>query len=327
MRATFITAMCMGGAPAAHLLLLCCPGHGNVPMRHLFDRRLFHKVVLALEPEDQPPGEPAAELAARLPPYDVCFNAVADPDLAASFLDDMQALIDALDRPVLNPLARIAATRRDLAPALHAGIADLVVPAVRRLDGAALTALAAASDALAFPLLLRPTGDHGGDDLTLLHTADALRDHAAQAAAESYYLTDFVDYRSADGFFRKYRLVYVDGEVFPYHLAIAREWKVHYWRSAEEMAAQDWMRAGKFAPGCNRLTMINPSSSETNEALTNQPMVFAKIRPSLEPLPMWAMPPTRVANTSGAMIILIRRRNSIAIRFTSAAISARMSGR
>ena len=39
------------------------------------------------------------------------------------------------------------------------------------------------------------------------------------------------------------------------------------------------------------------------------------------------MPPTRVANTSGAMIILIRRRNSIAIRFTSAAISARMSGR
>src|SRR4029077_17022850 len=44
---------------------------------------------------------------------------------------------------------------------------------------------------------------------------------------------------------------------------------------------------GKFAPGCNRLTMINPSSNETIDALTNQPMVFAKIRPSLEPLPMW----------------------------------------
>jgi len=32
-----------------------------------------------------------------------------------------------------------------------------------------------------------------------------------------------------------------------------------------------------------------------------------------------------VANTSGAMIILIRRRNSIAIRFTSPAISTRLS--
>ncbi len=84
---------------------------------------------------------------------------------------------------------------------------------------------------------------------------------------------------------------------------------------------------GKFAPGCSRLTITKPSSRETNEALTNQPMVLAKIRPSLAPLPMWAMPPTRVANTSGAMIILIRRRNSIAIRFTLEAISPRMSGR
>src|ERR1700694_3721815 len=38
---------------------------------------------------------------------------------------------------------------------------------------------------------------------------------------------------------------------------------------------------GKFAPGCKRLTMTRPSSKETNDALTNQPMVFAKIRPSL----------------------------------------------
>ena len=38
---------------------------------------------------------------------------------------------------------------------------------------------------------------------------------------------------------------------------------------------------------------------------------------------MWAMPPTRVAKTSGAMIILINRRNSMATRLTLDAISAR----
>src|SRR5436305_952574 len=89
----------------------------------------------------------------------------------------------------------------------------------------------------------------------------------------------------------------------------------------------DWPAAGsvpgKFAPGCSRLTMTSPSSRDTNEALTNQPMVFAKMRPSRAPLPIWAMPPTSVANTRGAMIILIRRRNSMAIRLTSAAISTR----
>ncbi len=73
---------------------------------------------------------------------------------------------------------------------------------------------------------------------------------------------------------------------------------------------------GKLAPGCSRLTMTRPSSSEMNEAETNQPMVLAKMRPSREPLPIWAMPPTRVAKTSGAISILIRRRNSSATRLT-----------
>src|ERR1700761_3622388 len=84
---------------------------------------------------------------------------------------------------------------------------------------------------------------------------------------------------------------------------------------------------GKLAPGCSRLTITRPSSSDTSDALTNQPRVLAKMRPSLAPPPIWAMPPTSVANTSGAMIILIRRRNSIAIRLISAAISPRLSGR
>ncbi len=84
---------------------------------------------------------------------------------------------------------------------------------------------------------------------------------------------------------------------------------------------------GKFAPGCSRLTINMPSSSETSDAVRNQPMVLAKMRPSRAPLPICAMPPTSVANTSGAMIILIRRRNSIAIRLMLEAMSARLSGR
>ena len=40
----------------------------------------------------------------------------------------------------------------------------------------------------------------------------------------------------------------------------------------------------------------------------NQPSVRAPMRPSAAVSPMCAMPVTRVANTSGAMIILIRRR-------------------
>ena len=42
----------------------------------------------------------------------------------------------------------------------------------------------------------------------------------------------------------------------------------------------------------------------------NQPSERMPTRPSAATSPMWAMPATRVEKTSGAMIILIRRRNS-----------------
>ena len=243
MQATFITGMCLGGSPAANLLLLCCPGMGNVPMRHLFDRRLFHKVIVALEPQaENAQGESAAALADRLPPYDVCFNGVADPDLSADFLGDVRDLSAALARPVLNPIDRILRTRRDRIPALLAGIPGLVVPEVRRVSGTELKELAATPGAVAFPLLLRPAGDHGGDALVRLDGAAALAEAAADAVYAAYYLTDFVDYAGADGWSRKFRLVYVDRAVYPYHLAISKEWKLHYWRAAEEMARTGWMR-------------------------------------------------------------------------------------
>ncbi len=63
------------------------------------------------------------------------------------------------------------------------------------------------------------------------------------------------------------------------------------------------------APGWSRLTRISPSVSDTSDAPMNQPSVRAPIRPSALVSPICAMPVTSVANTSGAMIILISRRN------------------
>jgi hypothetical protein len=42
------------------------------------------------------------------------------------------------------------------------------------------------------------------------------------------YVTAFHDTRSADGYYRKYRVIFVDRRAFPYHLAIGRHWMVHH---------------------------------------------------------------------------------------------------
>lgn len=52
-----------------------------------------------------------------------------------------------------------------------------------------------------------------------------LSDHPADA---EFFISRYVDYRSSDGFFRKYRIVWVDGRPYPCHMAIAADWKVWY---------------------------------------------------------------------------------------------------
>ena len=65
-----------------------------------------------------------------------------------------------------------------------------------------------------------------------------------------------------------------------------REFLGEYASEAIARSALSGSVPGKLAPGCNRLTITRPSSSDTNEALTNQPIVLAKMRPNLAPLPM-----------------------------------------
>ena len=52
------------------------------------------------------------------------------------------------------------------------------------------------------------------------------------------------------------------------------------------------------------------STSETSDAVTNQPSALPNTRPTDDASPMCAMPTTSVENTSGAISILISRRNT-----------------
>ncbi len=61
---------------------------------------------------------------------------------------------------------------------------------------------------------------------------------ATALSGDTCYITRFHDYRGHDGWYRKYRLVFVGGAVFPVHLAIGADWLLHYWRAT----MTGWMR-------------------------------------------------------------------------------------
>jgi len=195
---------------------------GNVPLDHLMPRDRFSRLRWVVEY--------AGEGQARaLPPYDIVFNAIGDPDLASPTDAPMRWLLEACEKPVLNPPDAVSRTRRDAMPELLGDIDGVVVPAVARIAAAEIQSRGLAGAigraGLGAPVLVRPMGSHGGKGLLRADSGGALE---ALEISGDHYATAFHDYRSADGYFRKYRVVFVDRRPYPYHLAISRDWLVHH---------------------------------------------------------------------------------------------------
>ena len=96
-----------------------------------------------------------------------------------------------------------------------------------------------------FPLLSRPAGTHGGDDFEKIESPTRLAAFLAERPGSDHYVIEYLDYASADGHFRKYRFIFVDDEILPYHLAIGNDWKVHH--CSTDMANQPWMQREEAA--------------------------------------------------------------------------------
>ncbi|HET7031750.1 MAG TPA: hypothetical protein VFJ48_01400, partial [Casimicrobiaceae bacterium] len=137
-----------------------------------------------------------------------------------------------------NDPAKILRTARDATAVTLAGIAGCRVPRTSRI--AAGQPLTAAFRDLSVPVLARPAGTHGGDFFEKFDHVDVLTAFLAAHADGDRYLIDYIDYRSSDGFFRKYRFIFAGQDILPYHLAIGESWKLH--RDATDMGRHDWMQ-------------------------------------------------------------------------------------
>jgi tetratricopeptide (TPR) repeat protein len=225
-----VVTKCHRDRPDARILLISAAEICNVPTEFIFDREHFETISLYLLPPSASPNEMAAATGA-LPDFDIAFNAVGDADRGAPFLERAAAFCGTLNRPLLNPVERIARTRRDLLPSLLADIPGLVIPKTSRIATADLAVASAMPGEIERAMLLRPIGSHGGDDLVRVERRAEIAEYINSVPADEYYQSEFWDFRSADGLFRKYRLIFVDRAVYPYHLAISKNWLVHYWRA------------------------------------------------------------------------------------------------
>jgi len=222
-------------------LVLTSRRAGNTPYETLMPAHRYDRAVWCME-------YASARQGALLPDYAVVLNAIGDADIAIDSRPAVSAFLGRNTRPVLNRPERIDATFRSRLAGTLAGIDGVLTPRTVRIGAPRLASigLTAAVEAtgLALPVLVRPVGLHGGEGLVLALDAASLGSVDLTGAGD-VYVSSFVDYRSPDGFYRKYRAIFVDRQPFAYHLAISSQWMVHH--RSSEMADDPARKAEELA--------------------------------------------------------------------------------
>lgn len=196
---------------------------------------------------------PGDKMPETLPEHDVAIVAVGESDEHRIVLKEIEWMIAAWPRPVLNRPDRVVPLAREHLCGLLQQVPGLAVPLTARIDRATFERLGGGEIPLtdilgdgAFPLIARPVNSHAGLGLERLDGAAAITPYLNERREAEFYVSRFVDYRSADGLYRKYRIVFVDGRPFACHMAIADQWRIWYLNAGMRENAEKRMAEAAF---------------------------------------------------------------------------------
>ncbi len=211
------------------LLVYAAPIHmgGNTPVEFLLPQGEINIVTYFVT--DQPTSD--------LPPHDVAFCAApADAHDADVFFDKVRKISAASAAPVLNLPDVLVKPERDILPGLFERTKGLRIPKTLRIGAADLekalndqTEKTVFGDVGIYPYVVRPVGSHAGFGLAKIENRAEFLKYLSQRTEEQYFVGEFIHYASrSDRQFRKYRIVLIDGQAYPCHMAISEQWNVWY---------------------------------------------------------------------------------------------------
>ncbi len=220
---------CAAASPKLRVLALAAQMDigGNTPIEFLLAGSDIELISLYVVP-----GLP---LPNPLPDHDVAIVLAPDDAKSRETLALIERLVPHWPRPMLNrPKHILGLDRHTLCESLRP-IPGLEIPLTNRiardwlinlsLDACRLTDVLQDGE---FPVIVRPIGSHAGLGLEKLDDAAAIAAYLETRPEDTFFISRFVDYSSADGLFRKYRIVLVDGKAYACHMAISEQWKIWY---------------------------------------------------------------------------------------------------
>ncbi|MGA3037653.1 MAG: tetratricopeptide repeat protein [Vulcanimicrobiaceae bacterium] len=214
------------GAPT--VLLVAIPGdwQANVPLEFLYNS--LNLGIIKMFVDDVDPLPPRGVL----PPFDVIFNIIGHSEQSGTTLKLLENWFPKLGERVLNDPARVQRLSRDGVARDFADLEGALVPVTRRVSRSNIVVDGS--------YVIRPVGSQAGSNFSKIETPEELSAYLAATPGDEFYLMPFVDYRRKDGYFRKYRIIFVGGVPYAHHLAISQNWMVHYYNALN--AQEQWIR-------------------------------------------------------------------------------------
>jgi hypothetical protein len=157
--------------------------------------------------------------------YGCLINQISDADRNRRILEHLSRLLSDYGGRIVNHPSEVLKTSRDEMARLLAGTPGLRVPKVVRLRSRGDVEDKIEAAGLSFPIILRRAGTHGGQIFGLFDSMADLR--RAVPGDGDLFATEFADYRSADGFYRKYRICVIGRSIILRHMIVSDGWNVH----------------------------------------------------------------------------------------------------
>ncbi|MRW89907.1 RimK family alpha-L-glutamate ligase [Duganella sp. FT80W] len=187
---------------------------------------------------------PDLPLPEQLPEHDAVFIAIGHLERNRQLFDRLLPLLRSTRRPIFNlPRAGFGFERHRLNELLR-DIPGVVVPQTFAIARDQLKAVVAHD--LPLPLIIRPLISQAGKALQRLLLPKELDVYLAAQPEAFFYVAPYVDYQSADGLYRKCRLLMLRGVPWVCHYAISSHWMVHFQTAGMEQDAAKREEEARF---------------------------------------------------------------------------------
>ena len=176
----------------------------------------------------------------KVPKDAILFNSICSPDESSKALRLLSDFIKQVPIPVINHPENVLETTRDGVAQKLTSIEGVIMPRCIRIIPNSVKEIIEVVEKEKFPLpfIFRTSCDHGSRNMVKIDSLESLEsfDRFSLNGENAFYMIEYVDYQSDDGYYRKMRYWIVGEKVIPRHMVISKGWNISYDIKKESMS-------------------------------------------------------------------------------------------